>query len=118
MSGQFRGRPRWPAPLADPPIAPQPTHTRLRRAKRSHHGTATENQTETLPRRETRPLIRKTFDIEFSTGSQKWFEQVMLPWAARTGATHTTTKGNRVRLTDRTKHALLPLAETEQKACA
>ena len=32
MSGQFRGRPRWPAPLADPPIAPQPTHTRLRRA--------------------------------------------------------------------------------------
>ncbi len=42
----------------------------------------------------------------------------MLPWAARTGATHTTTKENRVRLTDRTKHALLPPAETEQKACA
>ncbi len=34
MSGQFRGRPRWPAPLADPPIAPQPTHTRLRRARK------------------------------------------------------------------------------------
>ena len=42
----------------------------------------------------------------------------MLPWAARTGATHTTTKGNRVRLTDRTRHALLPLAETEQRVCA
>ena len=25
--------PALPAPLADPPIAPQPTHTRLRRAK-------------------------------------------------------------------------------------
>ena len=25
-----------PAPLADPPIAPQPTHTRLRRATLSH----------------------------------------------------------------------------------
>ena len=26
--------PALPAPLADPPIAPQPTHTRLRRARR------------------------------------------------------------------------------------
>ena len=32
MSGQFRGRPRCQHSLADPPIAPQPTHTRLRRA--------------------------------------------------------------------------------------
>ena len=63
------------------------------------------------------PLIRKTFDIEFSSGSQTWFEQVMLPWAARTGATHTT-DGSHVRLTERTRHALLPLAETEQRVCA
>ena len=32
MSGQFPRPPALPAPLADPPIAPQPTHTRLRRA--------------------------------------------------------------------------------------
>ena len=63
------------------------------------------------------PLIRKTFDIEFNSESQKWFEQVMLPWAARTGATRTT-NGNRVSLTERVRHALLPLENTEQKACA
>ena len=63
------------------------------------------------------PLIRKTFDIEFSSGSQTWFEQVMLPWAARTGATHTT-DGSHVRLTEHARHALLPLAETEQRVCA
>ena len=30
--------PALPAPLADPPIAPQPTHTRLRRARKDAHG--------------------------------------------------------------------------------
>ena len=60
------------------------------------------------------PLIRKTFDIEFSPESQEWFEQVMVPWAASTGATHTTSE-NRISLTERTKHALYPLMNTEQK---
>ena len=62
------------------------------------------------------PLIRKTFDVEFDAESHQWFERVLLPWATNTGSAHTN-DGRRISLTERAKHALLPLKRTNEEAC-